>query len=161
MSIKALRKDVMTRIHEGHQGAGEVQNASTTVSVVVWYHQPSARVRMQDLPELSKTSERTSHANKASRVSVASVVGTDFFELDKRHYLIVTDYFSRSVTSQLNNIQLCYHSPKSCFRTSWDSNKLSEVTVVHDHSTGHRNRQYICDYGLSIKTRVLQNNFSV
>ena len=117
---------------------------------------------MQDLPELSKTSERTSHANKASRVSMASVVGTDFFELDKRHYLIVTDYFSQSVASQLNNIQLCYHSPKSCFRTSWDSNKLSEMTVVH--SMGPRNRQYICDYGL-LKLyqnyRVLQNNFSV
>ena len=91
-----LRKDALTRIHEGHQG---VEKCRWRTRQSVWW--PGVVNQMQQFVENCRVCAREARPRKEPLMPTPlpdypwQMVGTDLFELDKRHYLLVVDYFSR------------------------------------------------------------------
>ena len=93
---ESLRADVMDRVHEGHQG---IERCRMRVCSSVWWPGCGKEVTetVQKCPTCAKTAKQRREPLIVSQLPEYpwKVIGTDLFELDKKHYLLVVDYFSR------------------------------------------------------------------
>ena len=91
-----LQKDVLQRIHEGHQG---IERCRTRARASVWW--PNINQQITEMVQRCQDCAKTSQQRKEPLITTSlperpwKVIGTDLFELDKKHYLLVVDYFSR------------------------------------------------------------------
>ena len=91
-----LRKDVMERIHEGHQG---IDRCRARLRSSVWW--PNANQHISEMVQNCAECAKTAKKRREPLVSTPlpnypwQVIGTDLFELDKKQYIVVVDYFSR------------------------------------------------------------------
>ena len=92
----ALQKETIDKIHEGHQG---IERCRMRAKSAVWWPGMSKQLmqRVQQCPVcISNSSVRQAPLMVSSLPKYPwQVVGTDFFELDRKQYLVVVDYFSR------------------------------------------------------------------
>ena len=92
----SLQKEVMKRIHEGHQG---IERCRMRVRSSVWWPNISSQVTdmVKKSPKCAKMAIQRKEPMIVSPLPEFpwKVIGTDLFELDKKHYLLVVDYFSR------------------------------------------------------------------
>ena len=93
---RSLRRETLKRIHCGHQG---IERCRTRVSTSVWWpgvvHEIAQMV--QSCSECAKEAENHKQPLIATPLPEYpwQLVGSDLFELDKRQYLLMVDYFSR------------------------------------------------------------------
>ena len=92
----SLQKEVMKRIHEGHQG---IERCRMRVRSSVWWPNISSQVTemVKKCPKCAKMAIQRKEPMIVSPLPEFpwKVIGTDLFELDKKHYLLVVDYFPR------------------------------------------------------------------
>ena len=93
---KTLQRETLKRIHLGHQG---IERCRARAVTSVWWpgitHEISQMV--QGCPECAESTvpRREPLITTPLPDYPWQLVGTDLFELDKKHYLLVVDYFSR------------------------------------------------------------------
>ena len=93
---KALRKETLQRVHSGHQG---VEKCRARVAVSVWW--PGVYRDVQTMVQSCQECAKLSLTKKEPLIPTPlpdypwQLVGTDLFELNQKHYLLVVDYFSR------------------------------------------------------------------
>ena len=93
---QALQEETIDKIHDGHQG---IDWCRMRAKSAVWW--PGLSKQLADKVQRCSVCIPNSTARQASLMASSlpdypwQVVGTDFFELDKKHYLVVVDYFSR------------------------------------------------------------------
>ena len=91
-----LRKKTLQKIHEGHQGVGRCR---MRITESVWW--PGIMSQMmeviQQCPECIKKVRQPKEPLLTTPLPAFpwQMVGTDLFEREKVHYLIIVDYFSR------------------------------------------------------------------
>ena len=91
-----MRLDVLDKIHEGHQG---IQKCRERAKQSVWW--PGISRHIQEMVEQCSTCayQRRQHAQPLIPTEFPErpfqMVGVDLFELRKKNYLILVDYFSR------------------------------------------------------------------
>lgn len=93
-----LRKDILGRIHEGHQG---IVKCRALAKSSVWW--PGLSQQVQTLVENCGTCDKERH-NRPEPLKPSSVpdypwqrVGMDLFDWQGQQYLLVVDYFSRNI----------------------------------------------------------------
>ena len=92
----SMQKDMLQRIHEGHQG---IERCRVRARTSVWWPNINKEVTeiVQKCPECVKTARQ----RKEPLITTPlpdwpwKTIGTDLFELEIKHYLLVVDYFSR------------------------------------------------------------------
>ena len=93
----ALRREILSLIHQGHQG---VESSRARVKASVWWW-PCVSSDVKQYVENCRECAKQSQLPKAllSPTQLPDYpwqqIGTDFFELQGQHYLLVVDYFSR------------------------------------------------------------------
>ena len=93
---KALRTETLQKIHSGHQG---VERCRARVAMSVWW--PGVLRDVQEIVQNCRECAKQSVVRKEPLIPTPlpdypwQLVGTDLFEMDQRHYLLVVDYFSR------------------------------------------------------------------
>ena len=93
---KTLQKETLQKIHSGHQG---VERCRARVAMSVWW--PGVANDVQEMVQSCKECAEKSVQRKEPLIPTPlpdypwQVAGTDLFELNHSHYLIVVDYFSR------------------------------------------------------------------
>ncbi|XP_062512805.1 uncharacterized protein K02A2.6-like [Corticium candelabrum] len=91
-----LRKDVLTKIHEGHQGIVRCRQRAHTS---VWWPRITQQIYqlVQQCPTCAKENPQRTEPLMTSQLPDFpwQVVATDLMELNGAHYLVVIDYFSR------------------------------------------------------------------
>jgi len=93
---QALQEETIDKIHDGHQG---IDQCRIRAKSAVWW--PGLSKQFADKVQQCSVCIPNSTARQAPLMASSlpdypwQVVGTDFFELDKKHYLVVVDYFSR------------------------------------------------------------------
>ena len=93
---KALRIETLQRVHSGHQG---VEKCRARVAVSVWW--PGVSRDVQKMVQSCQECAKLSLAKKEPLIPTPlpdypwQLVGTDLFELNQKHYLLVVDYYSR------------------------------------------------------------------
>ena len=92
----ALQKETLQKIHEGHQG---IEQCRTRARTSVWWPNVSKQIAdmVQNCPECTRLSRQRKEPLLGTPLPEFpwKVVGTDLFELEKKHYLLIVDYFSR------------------------------------------------------------------
>ena len=92
----ALRRDVLIKIHEGHQGIGRCRQRA---NISVWWPGITKQIYqlVQQCPTCTRENPQGTDPLIPSQLpdSPWQVVGTDLFELKGAHYLLAVDYFSR------------------------------------------------------------------
>ena len=92
----ALQKETPDKIHEGHQG---IDRRRVRAKSAVWW--PGLSKQLIQKIQQCHVCVSTSVGRQAPLMVSPTpdypwqVVGTDFFELDRKHFLVVVDYFSR------------------------------------------------------------------
>ena len=92
----ALQKETLDKIHEGHQG---IDRCRVRAKSAVWW--PGLSKQLIQKIQQCHVCVSTSVGRQAPLMVSPTpdypwqVVGTDFFELDRKHFLVVMDYFSR------------------------------------------------------------------
>ena len=91
-----LRRDIMLRIHEGHQGA---ERCRMRVQQSVWW--PAVTSQVKQFVDNCRECAKRARQRREPLVPTPlpdypwQMVGTDLCELKGVHYLVVVDYFSR------------------------------------------------------------------
>ena len=90
-----LCKDVMKRIHPGHQG---IERYRMRVRSSVWW--PSINKQVTEMVRNCHMCEKATTPRQEPLISTSlpdypwRMIGMDLFELEIKHYLLVVDYFS-------------------------------------------------------------------
>ena len=93
---QALQQETIEKIHDGHQG---IDRCRMRAKSSVWW--PGLSKQLANKVQQCSVCIPNSRVRQAPLMASPlpnypwQVVGTDFFELDKKHYLVVVDYFSR------------------------------------------------------------------
>ena len=84
----ALQKETLQKIHEGHQG---IERCRTRARTSVWWPNVSKQIAdmVQNCPECTRLSRQRKEPLLGTPLPEFpwKVVGTDLFELEKKHYL--------------------------------------------------------------------------
>ena len=92
----ALRKDILNRLHEGHQGIVKCRERARQA---VWWPLLSKQLEeiVQNCPECCKSRSQRAEPLKPTTLPSrpCQKVGTDLFEWKKLVYLLIVDYCSR------------------------------------------------------------------
>ena len=92
----AMRREALTRIHEGHQGA---ERCRWRTKSSVWW--PGITTQVKQMVGNCKSCAKNVQHRREPLITTSlpkypwEVVGTDLFELQGQQYLLVVDYFSR------------------------------------------------------------------
>ena len=93
---KSLWRETMDKIHQGHQG---IERCRMRVQHLVWWPGVSQSISQKVLQCPSCAKEAKHRKKPLITTSLPEypwqVVGTDLFELDGSHSVLVVDYFSR------------------------------------------------------------------
>ena len=93
---KSLQQETMQKFHQGHQG---IEKYHLRVSASVWW--PGASREMQTFVQKCSTCRQQASMSKEPMIPTPlpqhpwERVGTDLFELNEKHYIVVPDYYSR------------------------------------------------------------------
>ena len=92
----SLRREMLQHIHEGHQG---IERCRVRARASVWWPNISKEIMIsvQKCQECVKASIERKEPLIISPLPdwPWKTIGTDLFELDKKRYILVVDYFSR------------------------------------------------------------------
>ena len=97
----SLRKETLDKIHSGHQG---IHRCQSRVSMSVWW--PGVKQQVEQLVQHCPACTKALAATRQPMLPTPlpeypwQRVASDLFELDKKTYLLVADYFSRYVEVQ-------------------------------------------------------------
>ncbi|CAC5389777.1 unnamed protein product [Mytilus coruscus] len=103
----ALRKEMLQRIHEGHQGIERCKNRAR--DVLFW---PAMSKQIEDVVQSCDICRRFQNSNAKEPMIKAELpsrpwekVATDVFDFKNRQYLLIVDYYSKFFeVSMLNNL---------------------------------------------------------
>lgn len=141
---QSMRKEMLSRIHEGHFGVNYSCNRAK--EVVYW---PNMVSQITDMCKSCYTCQIHQPNNSKENIRFHEVpdlpwikIGCDLFEFNRQHYLLLVDYYSKFVEiSKLENI--------------------SAITVItHMKSIFSRHgipRQIICDSGSQFTSKDFQD----
>lgn len=93
---KALQEETLAKIHTGHQG---IERCRMRVATSVWW--PGVSQQVRQAVEQSKECAKEAPKWKGPLIITPlpdypwQMVGVDLFELNRDHYLLIVDYFSR------------------------------------------------------------------
>ena len=92
----ALQSETVRKIHEGHQG---VERCRQRAQSSVWWPGVTKQIA-QYVQQCSVCAQEDKHKKQPLLYTSLpdypwQVVGTDLFELNSKHYLLIVDYFSR------------------------------------------------------------------
>ena len=95
----SLQDETKAKIHVGHAGHQGIQRCRATVASSVWWPGVSQQIAqtLQQYAECAKNSIPNREPVMILQLPEYpwQVVGTDLFEVDGVHYLLIVDYFSR------------------------------------------------------------------
>ena len=96
MVPQTLQQDTFNKIHEGHQG---IERCCMRANSCVWWPGLSTHIA-QKVRSCTICCRDSIHRKEPLITSPLpehpwQVVGTDFFEFERKNYLVVVDYFSR------------------------------------------------------------------
>ena len=97
----SLRKETLDKIHSGHQG---IHRCQSRVSMSVWW--PGVKQQVEQLVQHCSACTKVLAAPRQPMLPTPlpeypwQRVASDLFELDKKTYILVVDYFSRYVEVQ-------------------------------------------------------------
>ena len=92
----AMQSDVMKTLHEGHQG---VERCRMRARASVWW--PGVNKQVAEMVQNCSQCAKVARQRKEPLITTPlpdypwKEIGTDMFELERKHYLLVVDYFSR------------------------------------------------------------------
>ena len=93
---QAVQKETLKKIHEGHQG---IERCRMRVKASVWWPGVSKKMEQMVLqcPVCAKAAQVHKEPLIASQLPAYpwQVAGSDLFELEGEHHILVVDYFSR------------------------------------------------------------------
>ena len=93
---KDMRRETMEKIHSGHQG---IERCCWRARTSVWW--PGVTHHITQMVQHCDTCAKEARQRKEPLLPTAlpdypwQVIGTDLFEINRAHYLITVDYFSR------------------------------------------------------------------
>lgn len=146
-----LRKDILKRIHDGHLGIGKCR---ARAKESVWW--PGLSKQIKEMVSCCPDCIRTRHQNAEPLIPSTppsrpwEKVATDLFDFKSKHYLLVTDYYSRypeiEQTSSLTSSKII-ESLKSVF----SRHGIPDV-VVSDNGPQYRSaefKSFALEYGFN------------